>query len=332
MLCNFITQVDIVGIPKALCCKNEAFNYSNFIILTVISGWAASASRSTRCWGQVRGQLSEEWEFLFWESFHQWKQILRSAPCKYFLCCLLYSVNPRSPDIRTPPLPFQSVSPTCAPLNPSHHQGVVGVIICLIVICPPLHLSCQQLWGLRSRATGLFHMTTAPELMGERLGAEESTLTPGQTALVWASEAYSLLRFHSGFFKSLPPVKDFFFSAEHLRAVTLHLNVEVRERQCGCVCFSWGYYLIEDKLWLKRSDRGLSLWLHYSPLIWTDFLFEFRGEVLTARLYSPLSALSLLTQRKREREKESGEVVTSSSLNQPSSFPLLFLRFLFFFP
>lgn len=34
--------------------------------------------------------------------------------------------NPRSLDIHTPPLPFQSVTPTCAPLNPRHHQGVVG--------------------------------------------------------------------------------------------------------------------------------------------------------------------------------------------------------------
>lgn len=49
---------------------------------------------------------------------------------------------------------------------------------------------------------------------------------------------------------------------------------------------------------------------------------------MTARLYSPLSALSLLTERKRERE--SGELVTSSPLltNPPLSSSFLELFFL----
>lgn len=46
---------------------------------------------------------------------------------------------------------------------------------------------------------------------------------------------------------------------------------------------------------------------------------------MTARLYSPLSALSLLTEKEREREEESGEVVTSSPLlTNPPLFPSFF--------
>lgn len=101
----------------------------------VLCGQTASESLRTRCWGRVRGQQREEWEFLFWESFHRWKQILLYALQIFSLLSALLS-NPCSPDIRTPPLPFQSVSQTCALLNPCHHQEVVGVIICLTVICP----------------------------------------------------------------------------------------------------------------------------------------------------------------------------------------------------
>lgn len=104
--------------------------------------------------------------------------------------------------------------------------------------------------------------------------------------------------------------------------------MEVRERQCGCVWvwLSRGYYLIEDKLWLKRSNRGLSLWLHYSgSLILLDFLLGFRGEVLTARLYSPPCC-------SWQKESEREEVVTSSLLltNPPSSPSFSELSFFFF--
>ena len=83
------------------------------------------------------------------------------------------------------------------------------------------------------------------------------------------------------------------------------------------------YYLIGDKLWLKRSPFLLAF------LSEQVFCSE---EVLTARPHSPLSALSLLTERRKpERERErvewSAEVVTSSPLLTTL---LLFLSSLFF--
>lgn len=168
---------------------------------------AASRGRRTRCRGQVRGQQSEEWEFLFWEGFHQWKQIFSSAPCKYFLCCLLSSV-------------------ILAPLTCAHHPchsnqsaqhvlcwtpatvrewyGGHHLLGCYLPPTPP-HLSCQQFWALKRITTGL-HCRIQPKpvwqlLVGGRGGSHlkrADSLLDGE--LAGASEASLSSHFPLDFF------------------------------------------------------------------------------------------------------------------------------------
>lgn len=158
--------------------------------------------------GQIWGRRSEEWEFLFWESFHRGKQILLSAPCKYFLCCLLSSVIP------APPTPARH---SCHSNQSAQHvlcwtpatnvwRGGHRLLDCYL---PPLHLQPlphpshlpgQQLWGLRSIATGLLcclqlepvRQLLLPDGGKRRFRAEDSHFWTGGAHMRFSTLALSL--------------------------------------------------------------------------------------------------------------------------------------------
>lgn len=115
---------------------NESKRSSVLSHCIAFCGWTAPKSHWTRCRGHGRGQQSEEWEFLIWEKLSLVKADSSLCSLQIFSLLSAFLNNPCPPDMCTPPQPFQSVNPTCALLNPSHHQGAVGVIICSTVICP----------------------------------------------------------------------------------------------------------------------------------------------------------------------------------------------------
>lgn len=139
------------------CAVNEAC--SNISFITLPEFCYKELNRTGESLDQVQGSsqwAAEEREFLVREKLSAVKAF--SPLCSSANVFSAVCSPPTNPDISTPLLAFQSVIPTFVLLNllpPSRSGGGHHLLDFCMHPSSSAHLLCQQLWGLRSRATDL---------------------------------------------------------------------------------------------------------------------------------------------------------------------------------